>query len=237
LSRWAGFFSGVFLALLLAFLPLRLALGWSGAERLGLRAERVEGTVWRGRLHGASFAGAPLGDVRLAADPLGLLMGGAGLRFATRGELEGRGRIGLRRDGLVLRDADLRAPIAALAPSLPLQGALQLTGLELDLRGGGCRAASGAARAAPVELAGATVGGLSLSGEVGCRDGMLSIPLTGGGDGVSLQVATLVSAQGRYRATTRIRATNPGFALYAASLGLERGLDGYSRIDAGRLGR
>lgn len=78
MARLLAVFGAAFLVMAILFTPLRMALGWLDADRAGLAAERVDGSIWGGTLHAASFRGLPLGDVRARLD---LLAGG--LRVET----------------------------------------------------------------------------------------------------------------------------------------------------------
>lgn len=82
----------VSLVLMLAMLtPLRLVLGMSGADDLGLSAERVEGPFWGGRVIGARAGVLPLGDLRVSVNPFALMLadddvarlGAVTVRYAT----------------------------------------------------------------------------------------------------------------------------------------------------------
>ena len=49
---------------LLIFLPMRVALGLAGLERLGVAAREVRGTVWSGRIDQLMLGEMPMGSVR-----------------------------------------------------------------------------------------------------------------------------------------------------------------------------
>jgi general secretion pathway protein N len=96
----------LFLFLLLAAtLPLRLALGWAGADRF-VSAARVEGTVWNGRLQDAQLRGLSLGDISLGLDIPALLTGRLALNYAADGAPRRNGAI--LRGVLRLEDGDWR---------------------------------------------------------------------------------------------------------------------------------
>lgn len=223
--------SVVFLAMLVLLAPLRLVLGWLDADATGLSATRVEGAAWSGRLHDAAYRGLSLGDASLRFDPLNL-----GLRLRATGEATGTGLIGLGASGVSLRDLDATVPLARLAPGLPLRGDLVLREVRLDMRNGACRAASGAVRLREVSIGDMKLPGLELAGQPACRDGGLVLPLTGQAAGVLLESVVTVEATGAYQVQTRLRATDPAMLAAAGSGGFERGLDGLSRTDRGRLG-
>lgn len=71
---------------LLLFLPMRVALGVAGLERLGVAAREVRGSVWSGRIDQLMLGNMPLGSVRAGLSPVSLLMGRARFDIArTKG--------------------------------------------------------------------------------------------------------------------------------------------------------
>jgi general secretion pathway protein N len=223
----------VFLLALIVLTPLRMALGWTNADAAGLTAGRVEGTVWSGRLHDAGFRGVALGDVGAGLDPLG-----RGLQLAVSGDVEGRGRVKLRKGGLGLSGLDATLPLSRIAPTLPFDGALSLDGLSLDMRDGSCRSAAGRVSVEAVTVRGVErpIPGLILTGRAACQGGRVTVPLAGAGGGVAVDVALSFDGAGGYEALTRARATDPAALAALSAGGFERGLDGFTRTDGGRLG-
>jgi hypothetical protein len=230
MGRLAIIASGVFLAMLVLLAPLRLALAWLDADAAGLSAARVEGTIWSGRLHDAAYRGLRLGDARLRFDPLRF-----GLRLTAAGEAAGSGVVGLGAGRLALRDLDAAVPLARLAPALPLRGNLTFQDVRIDMGDGGCRIASGVVQLREAAVAGARLPGLELSGQPACRGGRLVLPLAGQAAGVLLESVVTIEATGAYRIQTRLRTTDPAMLAAAGLGGFERGLDGFSRTDRGRL--
>ena len=229
-------FACVFVGLLVVLMPLRLGLAWMGAEERGLSASAVHGAVWRGRLEDASLAGAALGDAKVGLDPLGLFTGGGRLSFALTGPLTGSGAIQLGRSHLALEGVDLVTPSERLAPNLPIQGRLTLRAFEATFRGRTCERAGGEARLDQLRLAAAPAPGLALTGRPACRGSVLVLPLAGQAEGVDVQAVLSLEANGTYRLETVVRATRPDFEMVAGLAGFERGIDGYRRVDRGRLG-
>ena len=78
-------FLAFFVAALIAFLPLRLALGWFGLAEQGMTAREVTGSIWAGELREARFGQVALGDLSAGVSPLPLLVGRA------RVDLDGSG--------------------------------------------------------------------------------------------------------------------------------------------------
>ena len=56
-------------------MPMRIALGLSGVERLGVAAREVRGTLWSGRIDQLMLGTMPVGSVNAALSPVSLLMG------------------------------------------------------------------------------------------------------------------------------------------------------------------
>lgn len=92
MARLLAVFGAAFLLMAVVFTPLRMALGWLDAEQAGLAAEGVEGTIWGGTLHGASFRGLPLGDVQARLD---LFAGGLRVESPLGSGVVRRGKGGL----------------------------------------------------------------------------------------------------------------------------------------------
>jgi len=91
MARLLAVCGAAFLVMAILLTPLRMALGWLDADRAGLSAERVEGSIWGGTLHGARFRGLPLGDVRARLD---LLAGGLRVESALGAGVIRPGRTG-----------------------------------------------------------------------------------------------------------------------------------------------
>ncbi len=232
--RLALMFAVALVMLLVALFPLRLALGVMGAHSMGLSAASVRGPVWSGTLAGATFGGVRLGDVKAGLDPLGLFRGGGRVWFRAVGPIEARGvlRSGAAVFGVERLDAVL--PSSLLVAGAPVEGRLQLTGVTAVFRHGDCRQAGGKVRLSDVAFG--PVGGLALQGEVRCEGRRLLLPLEGQGQGVALRLRFTVDGQGRYEAESLIRSSDANLAAAGEVAGLERTLEGYRRLDRGRLG-
>jgi general secretion pathway protein N len=228
-------FAGVFLVMLLALFPMRLALGLMTPGASQLTATSVSGSIWRGRLDGAALGGAPLGAARAGIDVLGLFRGGGRLWFRTQGPITGRGVLQLGATAFALEDADLTLPSSILLPGLPIQGRLQLTGFTAAFRHGDCRRAGGDVRLADVSFGAAS--GLVLSGKARCQGRRLAVPLEGQAQGVALQALLTLDGRGRYEVQSLVRSSDANLAGTTGMRGLERTLDGYRRIDRGRIGQ
>lgn len=220
----------------LVFAPLRLALAGAGAA--GLSAGGVEGTIWNGVLKDASFAGAPLGTLKVGLDPIGLLTANLRLRFSADGPVSGRGSAGVGGAGIRLKDADITAPLAFVFPDLPFRGRLQLKDATIRFQNGTCLAADGALAIDRIGLGvrGPEMPGLTIAGALACRDGALAFPVSGEGQGVGLKGTIRIDGSGRYRIDSRLRATDPTVAAALGLSGFGRTLDGFARMDEGQLG-
>lgn len=79
--RWIVAAALLALVLLVATFPMRLALGWSGADDVGVSARAVRGSVWSAELVDARLGALPLGTLRASLSPLALLTGETELAF------------------------------------------------------------------------------------------------------------------------------------------------------------
>lgn len=223
--------SVVFLAMLILLAPLRLVLGWMGAEDAGLSARAAEGTIWSGQLRQAAFRGVFLGDAQVAVSPIQ-----RGLRVRAAGEVRGEGLIGLERDGLALSGVDAALPLRRISPAAPLGGELLLREMDLEMGRGGCRRAKGEVVLQQVQIGPLAPAGLRLAGRAACSGGRLVVPLAGQASGVVVEATLSVDGAGGYELVTRLRATDPAALAAAGLASFERGLDGFTRTDRGRLG-
>lgn len=204
-------FLALFAAAMVVFLPLRLALGWSGLDGQGFAAREVTGSLWSGRLVEARFGDIALGDLDAGLSPFALLIGRARIALASDSSdpaqrLAGVVEIGRNRAAVVDATGPL-SPGNAFAP-LPVS-ALNLDGVTVRFVDGTCQVAEGRVRAT---LAGAFLGQPlpgALSGSARCDAGALLLPLTSGaGEGVNLRLWP----DGRYRADLTLIPTDPTIA-------------------------
>jgi general secretion pathway protein N len=204
-------FLALFAAAMLAFLPLRLALGWTGLDGQGFAAREVTGSLWSGRLVEARFGEIALGDLDAGLSPLALLIGRARIALESESNdpaqrLAGAVEIGRNRAAIIGASGPL-SPGNAFAP-LPVS-ALNLDAVTVRFVDGTCQAAEGRVRAT---LAGAFLGQPlpgALSGTARCDAGALLLPLTSGaGEGVNLRLWP----DGRYRADLTLIPTDPTIA-------------------------
>ncbi len=210
-TRRRTLFLAVFALAMLAFLPLRLALGWGGLDGQGFTAREVTGSLWSGRLVEARFGEIALGDLDAGLSPLALLIGRARIALESEPDdpaqrLSGTVEIARNRAAVIDATGPL-APGNAFAP-LPVT-ALNLDAVTVRFVDGACEAARGRVRAT---LAGAFVGQPlpgALSGNARCDAGALLLPLaSGAGEGVNLRLWP----DGRYRAELTLVPSDPAIA-------------------------
>jgi len=203
------------LVLIIATLPMRLALQITGAQDAGLSARSVTGSIWSGTLVDARWRGAALGTLDAGLAPAGLLTGSARLDIARESEL-----LGALRGGLILNgwrgvaDMNGQVSLGASLAGVPLD-TLRLEAVEARFDSAGrCMAASGRVQlsiALPVpglDLAG------GLGGPLACRDGRAEAALASQSGMERLTLS--IDGAGRYRA--RLAVQGSGDASVAALL-------------------
>ncbi|PZU07877.1 MAG: type II secretion system protein N [Sphingobium sp.] len=163
---------------LAAFLPLRLALGLAGLERLGVAAREVRGTIWSGRIDQLMLGRMPLGTVRAGVSPLALLTGRVRLDIArTKGlpdDVRGALTVGFGRIGI--DDVTGVVPLGRTFAPLPVSS-LMLEDVSGYFAQDRCGHAEGRVRA---RMAGKFPGlnlSQGLSGVVTCDGDALLLPL------------------------------------------------------------
>lgn len=224
-------------ALLAATMPLRLALSWAQADRW-LSAAEVEGTIWGGVLQAGYLGRLSLGDARMALDISALLSGQMGFRFSAAGDLQGRGIILLARDRRELRAESLRFSLQTLSASLPLDGDMQLSDIDVAFRDGTCRAAQGSVVIRQVRLARGSIplaSDLELRGALGCAGDDVIARLVGRSGSIAIRSTIRIGADGAYRMENRILGLGEAGDALAAEAGFAPEADGYARVDRGKL--
>lgn len=171
-KRWWVAAAVLLLVLLIIFLPLKLVLRQTAP---GLEAEKVEGTIWNGRLRGAHYGDIPIGDVDAGLDFSRLLGGEASIRFKRFGPVLA-GSAGGTFDDRRLDNLNGKLPLAVLPTGLP-PITLQFDRLtvHMGLRNN-CLATSGVVTASLPEIPG--VGALpTLTGAPQCDGDAIVVPL------------------------------------------------------------
>lgn len=208
-TRRRTLFAALFAIAVVAFLPMRLALGWAGLDSQGFSAREVTGTIWSGRLVEARFGDIALGDLDAGVSPFALLIGRA--RVALEGQSADpaqrlSGTIELSRNRAAVLDADGPLPAGAAFAPLPVTG-LDMDDVSVRFVDGACESADGRVRAS---LAGGYLGQPlpgSVAGNARCDAGALLLPLrsAAGVEGVALRLWP----DGRYRAELTLVPSDP----------------------------
>lgn len=198
----------VLLVGLLLFLPMRVALGLAGLERLGVAARDVRGTVWNGRIEQLMLGDMPMGSVRAGLSPVSLLVGRARFDIArSQGlddDIKGALTVGFGRVGV--DDVSGAVPLGRSFAPLPV-GGLMLDDVSAYYRGDRCGHAEGRVRA---RMAGQFPGlnlSQGLSGAVACDGDALLLALVSqsGLEKINLRIWR----SGRYTAEMRVETADP----------------------------
>lgn len=228
----AALFGAIFVVALIAFLPMRLMLGWIGLGDLGLSARQVSGSMWFGELTDAHAAGFALGDLAAHVSPIQLLVGRARVDVAGKGGEPLQGAVTLSRHSLGIDDVSTSmAGGTAFAP-------LPVTSLDLDdvsarFKDGACDHAEGRVRAT---LAGA-IGGVPLpqamAGNARCDGNALLLPLasTAGSESLDLRLRP----DGSYAADMTMRTADPALGAKLQLTGFQPSANGYLLSIQGRF--
>lgn len=206
-SRRTAFFAAMFLFAVIVLMPLRLAVGWFGLDRLGLAAREASGSVWLGALKEAQLGPAPIGDVEVRLNRLPLLIGRTRLsleRQALDSPLSGAVTVSGGGFGLDDFTGQIRVG-AALAP-LPI-GSVDLSDVSVRFADGLCQSAEGRVRAVATPAVAGLAPAAGLGGNARCSGGALLLPLASQGGAEQLSLS--IRADGRYRAELAVRTVDP----------------------------
>ena len=202
-------FLALFAIAVVAFLPMRLALGWAALDSQGFSAREVTGTVWSGRLVEARFGDVALGDLDAQVSPFALLIGRARIALSGRAADPARrlsGTVELSRRRAAILEADGPLPAGSAFAPLPVTS-LDLDRVSVRFVDNACEQADGRVLAT---LSGSFLGQPlpgSISGTARCDAGALLLPLqsAGGVEGVALRLW----GDGRYRAEMTVVPSDP----------------------------
>lgn len=196
---------------LVIFLPMRIALGVAGLDRLGVAARAVRGTVWSGRIDQLMLGEMPMGSVRAGLSPIALLTGRARFDIARHAgqpdDIAGALTVGPGRIGV--DDVIGAVPLGRTFAPLPV-GGLVMEDVSAYFSGDRCGHAEGRVRA----MMAAQVPGLNLaqglSGVVTCDGDALLLPLVSqsGMEKINLRIWR----SGRYVAEMRVDTADPALA-------------------------
>ena len=216
-------------AALVMTLPMRVALTWMGADRAGVSAAEVSGSIWNGRLRATQYHGASLGDVEASLDPFALLLGTR--RFAVQATLGKTTLVEGTSRGFEMADAAIE--VEHLRPSLPLTGRLRLESATLLFSEDRCQRAEGRITTDVLQRA---FGGPEVAGTLSCAGDAATAQLDGRAQDVEVSIVMRLDSAGRYQAETRIVSTNPMVRGALALAGFTEDGGGFTRSDEGALG-
>ncbi|MBB5518751.1 type II secretion system protein N [Amphiplicatus metriothermophilus] len=173
----------------LANLPASLVPVLAGFDRYDVAWRKAEGSLWRGRIEGVVYRGAPLGAVSFRVRPLSLLSGGLAAELDFRGgALEGATRASVGLGGrIAFEGADLVFDLGAARRYLflgaPLEGSARIALDKLVLTRRGCLAARGDLSTDVLARRARRMGGegFVLAGTAVCENHELVLDLSGRG--------------------------------------------------------
>jgi general secretion pathway protein N len=224
----------IFTLALLVLFPLRLALGMLPAERFGISARGVAGSIWWGRIDRLIVGEVPVGNVHAALSPVQLPLATARLDLGRKlgqpddisGALvAGPGRLGVD---------DVTGALAlgsALAP-LPI-GAVSMQGAGVRFASGACVQAEGQVKADVVgRIAGLNLSqGLSGTAQCDGRDLLLPLASQSGMEKMALRI----SGDGRYSARMLVSTNDASTVEALRNAGFTQAGDGYALLIDGVL--
>lgn len=200
------------------FMPLRIALGLAGVERVGVAARDVRGTIWSGRIDQLMLGTMPLGSVRAALSPVSLLMGRARFDIERRSgaadDISGALTVGFGRAGV--DDVTGVVPLGRTFAPLPI-GSLVMEDVSAYFSGDRCGHAEGRVKA---QMAGQFPGlnlSQGLSGTASCDGDALLLPLASQSGMEKLNLR--IWRSGRYVAEMRVETADATLADALAKAG------------------
>lgn len=228
-------FGAVFVLALIAFLPLRLAMGWFDLGETGLTASDVRGSVWFGTLRQASFGGVPLGDLNARLSLVQLLVGRARIDLSGQSQGSARplhGAIGVSRHSFGIDDLTASLPAGAVFAPVPVS-TLDFDDVSVRFQDGNCGKAEGQVRAAISGDLGGIALGQGMSGTARCDGAALLLPLTSQAGTES--IALRLWSTGRFRAELTVQPADPAAAQKLVLGGFQPTPKGYMLSIEGRL--
>lgn len=228
-------FLAFFVAALLAFLPLRLALGWFGLAEQGMTAREVTGSIWAGHLREARFGQIALGDLSAGVSPLPLLVGRARVDLGGTAEPPAprlSGAIGISRHSFGLDDITATLPVGTAFRPVPVTS-LDLQDVSVRFRGEACDVAEGRVRATMTGELGGIAVPATLTGNARCDGGALLLPLVSaaGNEGSTIRLWP----DGRYRAELTLQPSDPAAEARLQAVGFVQTQNGMEMAIEGRF--
>lgn len=224
-------FSALLAIGLILFLPMRLALAWTGLDASGFAARSVTGSVWSGRLVEAQFGDLALGDLDARLSPLALLLGRARLAL-DGGTRPLKGAVTVTRHGFAVDDVTAQIASGRVFQPLPV-GSLDLTGVTVHFVDNVCTKAEGRVRATLVGDAAGVALPASVAGNARCDGGALQLPLAS--DAGRETVALRITADGRYAAVFALQPADADTAARLTAAGFVERAGGYQLSVEGRF--
>lgn len=229
-------FLGLF-AVLLFFMPLRLAVSLAGLEETKFSAREISGSVWNGHIEAARLGAFDLGDLDAGVQFWPLLSGQIKLdleRPATADKDGLTATIGKQGQSLLVEGATTRLRLGSQFAPLPASE-IDLDGVSATFANGRCQSASGKVRLS----LDANIPGLDLQqgllGNAKCEDGVLVLPLASGSGMEELTMK--LEGNGFYTARLLLRGNQSAWTLILPTLGFLKTPDGYAIKIAGQLGQ
>lgn len=223
------------LLLIAATFPMRLALSLAGAEKAGISARAVSGSIWSGELADAQLGTLLLGTVRAGLSPRALLTGRVELAFARRdarlGALTGRLHGGGARG---LSDLDGTMSLSGGLGMIPVDSVrFEDAAVRFD-DAGRCVAAGGRVQlSVAAQIAGLDLS-RGLSGPLACVGGRAQAALASQSGMERLTLS--FDGGGAYRARLAIGVDrDPAMAAALALLGFRPAADGFVLAANGRF--
>lgn len=224
-------FLAVFLVALIVRAPLSLALG---AAKGRLTAETAHGTLWSGRLTGASLAGLTLGAVKTRTEILPLLNGSVRLRAEARGgAFTGKGRLLVAGSRTGADEVSGLLALDRLGFTGPIDGALRLEKAAAVFQRGQCRQAGGKA-VAQLGGSGLIAQPVTLTGAPVCSAGRWVLPMAGEAQGLRIEASISLAADGGWRSDLILIPTDPALGQALTAAGFTQDGDRWRRVSEGR---
>jgi len=226
-------FAAAFVVALVAFLPMRLVLGWIGLDAQGMTARSVDGSVWWGSLSEARFGDLAVGDLDAGLSPLQLLLGRARISLDSRDDTRTlHGAMTVSRHSFGLDDMTGALSAGIVFAPVPVTG-IDLDAVTVQFKDGTCQRAEGRVKA----LLSGDLGGVTLaqglSGTAKCDSGALVLPLASQS---GAETATIrLWPTGRFRAELSVRPSDPADGLKLTASGFQQTAQGYTLAVEGRL--
>lgn len=226
-------FAAAFVLALIAFLPMRLVLGWIGLGDQGLSARSVDGSVWWGTLSEARFGELSVGDLDAGLSPFQLLVGRASVALDSRGSARAlHGAVGVSRHSFGLDDMTGSLSAGTVFAPVPVTG-IDLDDVSVRFQDGSCQRAEGRVKA----MLSGDVGGLplaqGLSGTAKCESGALLLPLASQSGNETAAIRLWPS--GRFRAELTVRPGDPADGAKLTMNGFQQSAGGYTLAVEGTL--